>query len=294
MILVSTLGLLVLFLQLVNIQVLSHDHYFAMAEENRIRVTPIPPLRGRILDREGRLLASDRPSYTISIIPSEAKPLSELAGKLAPLLAMDADVIVEKVRQRRFRKYEPVRIKRDVDFGTVCIIEEAAELYPGVIYQLDHARHYHYGNIACHLLGHTGEVDDRERRSGYRLGSLIGRSGIERQYDQLLRGFEGVDYLEVSATGRIIGPLEEKQGREPIAGMELVLTIDLDLQRVADSLFGDTLTGAAVFIRPRSGEIVALVSKPTYDANLFSGLVPVSEYDNLIQDQGHPLFDRAI
>jgi penicillin-binding protein 2 len=237
---------------------------------------------------------SDRPSYTVSIVPSEAKHLESLAEKLSPLLDMPSADIIQKVRERRFRKYEPVKIKRDVDFRTVCIIEEAADLYPGVIYQLDHARYYHYNGLACHLLGYTGEVGEKEGNDTYRIGSTIGKSGLEKEYDRILRGFEGVEYLEVAATGRILGPLQERPGREPVAGTDMILSLDLDLQELADSLFGDTLTGAAVFIDPRSGEVLALVSKPTYDANLFSGLVPRDEYRELLQDSRRPLFDRAV
>jgi penicillin-binding protein 2 len=236
----------------------------------------------------------DRPSYTVSVVPSEVRQLDSLAAKLAPLLSMEADLIAQKVRQRRFRKYEPVRIKRDVDFETVCIIEEAADLYPGVIYQLDHARRYYYDDLACHLLGYVGEVDEQESKGTYRIGSSIGRAGIEKQYDELLRGVDGVEYLEVSATGRIIGPLQERPGRDPVPGTELVLTIDLDLQLLADSLYGDTLRGAAVFVNPRNGSILCMVSKPTYDANLFSGYVARDDYQRLLQDEGRPQFDRAI
>jgi penicillin-binding protein 2 len=291
---VAFVSVLILCAQLLHLQVVSHDHYLQMSEENRIRVTPIPAVRGRIFDREDRLLVSDRPSYTVSIVPSEAKDLESLADKLSPLLDTPSADIIQKVRERRFRKYEPVKVKRDVDFRTVCIIEEAADLYPGVIYQLDHARFYHYNGLACHLLGYTGEVGETEGNDTYRIGSTIGKSGLEKEYDRILRGFEGVEYLEVAATGRILGPLQERPGREPVAGTDMILSVDLDLQEQADSLFGDTLTGAAVFIDPRSGEVLALVSKPTYDANLFSGLVPRDEYQELLQDSRRPLFDRAV
>jgi penicillin-binding protein 2 len=227
-------------------------------------------------------------------VPSEAKNLTLLAEKLSPLLDTPAADIIAKVRERRFRMYEPVKIVRDVDFETVCVIEEAAEQYPGVIYQLDHARYYHYDDLACHLLGHTGEVAEENSESNYRVGSTIGKSGLEKQYDKMLRGMEGVEYLEVSATGRILGPLEEKFGKEPVPGSDMRITLDLDLQLLADSLFGDTLDGAAVFIAPKTGEVLALVSKPTYDANLFSGYVPGDEYRRLLLDDRRPLFDRTI
>jgi len=286
--------LLVLLIKLVNIQVFSSSYYVKISEENRIRVLPLRPTRGKILDREGRLLVSDRPSYSISIIPSETKNVRELAAKLSPLLGVSEKTIVEKVEKRRYRRQEPVRIKLDVGFETVCVIEESAEQYPGVIYQLDHARKYHHYHLGCHLLGYTSEVDEREIESSYSLGSIIGRTGIERQYDAFLRGIDGVEYVEVTATGRIIGLLEEKPGTAPVPGTHLTLTIDLDLQMLADSLLGDTLSGAAVFVKPQSGEILVLISKPTYDANLFSGVVTRADYSRLVDDKRRPLFDRTI
>jgi penicillin-binding protein 2 len=288
-------AILLLLAKLVYLQVFQYDHYFQMSEENRIRVLPRPAMRGKIVDREGRLLASDRPAYTVSIIPSEVSKLDYLASELSPLLEMDQSAIVRKVADRRTRKYEPVAIRRDLSFPAVCIIEESNELYPGVIYQLDQTRTYYFGNTFCHLIGYTGEVDEREAREHqYRIGSIVGRAGVERQYDRALRGIEGIDYLEVSATGRIIGPLEDRPNKDPILGDELGLTIDIDLQMVADSVFGDTLSGSAIFLDPKTGEILALVSKPNYDPNLFSGFVSRADYLSLANDERQPLFDRTI
>jgi penicillin-binding protein 2 len=281
--------------KLVYLQVFQYSYYFQMSEENRIRVLPRPAMRGKIVDREGRLLASDRPAYTVSIIPSEVSKLGYLASELAPLLEMDEQAIVRKVADRRTRKYEPVAIRRDLSFPSVCIIEESSELFPGVIYQLDQTRTYYFGNTLCHLIGYTGEVDEREAKEDqYRIGSIIGRAGVERQYDQALRGIDGIDYLEVSATGRIIGPLDDRPSKDPILGDELALTLDIDLQMVIDSCFGDTLSGGAVFLDPKTGEILAIVSKPDYDANLFTGFVSRTDYQTLANDPRQPLFDRTI
>ncbi len=293
-----TIALAAIFLllvgKLIHLQVFSFDYYTQISEENRIRILPKTAMRGKIVDRFGRLLASDRPAYTVSIIPSEANNLPLLADQLSPLLQMEDDRIVQKVKERRFRKYEPIPIRQDLAFPAVCVIEESNELFPGVIYQLNHARFYPYDNVGAHLLGYTGEVDEAETKAQYRLGSMIGRAGIEKQYDQQLRGLDGIDYYEVAATGRIIGFLEDKPNREPLPGDELGLAIDLDLQLLVDSLFGDTLAGAAVFMDPRNGEILALVSQPDYDANLFSGFVPADDYKRLINDERRPLFDRTI
>lgn len=280
--------------KLIHLQVIAYDYYFQMSEENRIRLVPRTAMRGKIVDRDGRTLATDRPAYTVSVIPSEVRQISLLSEKLAPLLDLEHKAIEDKVKERRSRKYEPVPIRRDIDFASVCIIEESNELFPGVMYQLDHARTYPYGHVAAHIIGYTGEVDERESKSQYRIGSMIGRAGIEKQYDRPIRGIDGVDYQEVTAAGRILGPLQSKPNKDPIPGSELGLSLDLDLQVLCDSLFGDSLAGAAIFINPQTGEILAMVSKPNYDANLFSGFVPREAYRELSTDERRPLLDRVI
>lgn len=291
---ILTSFLILLVAKLIHLQVVDYNYYFQMSEENRIRLVPRTAMRGKIVDREGRALATDRPAYTVSVIPSEIRQLPILSEELAPLLDMDKEAIEQKVKERRSRKYEPIPVRKDLEFASVCIIEESNELFPGVMYQLDHARTYPYNNVAAHLLGYTGEVDERESKTEYRIGTMIGRAGVEKQYDRPLRGIDGIDYLEVSATGRILGALESKPNKDPVPGSELGLTLDLDLQILCDSLFGDTLTGAAVFIDPRNGEVLAMVSKPNYDANLFSGYVPREAYRQLSNDERRPLLDRVI
>ncbi len=280
--------------KLVQLQVVSYDYYFQMSEENRIRLVPRTAMRGKIVDREGRTLATDRPAYTVSVIPSEIRQLARLSEELAPLLSMEKKNIEQKIKERRSRKFEPIPIRRDIEFASVCIIEESNELFPGVMYQLDHARTYPYGNITAHLIGYTGEVDERESKMQFRIGSMIGRAGVEKQYDQPIRGIDGIDYQEVSATGRILGSLETKPNKDPIPGSELGLSLDIDLQILCDSLFGDSLSGAAVFINPKNGEVLAMISKPNYDANLFSGFVPRDAYQQLSSDERRPLLDRVI
>ncbi|MGB5105833.1 MAG: penicillin-binding protein 2 [Candidatus Zixiibacteriota bacterium] len=292
----AVMAVIFLFLiaKLIQLQVISYDYYFQMSEENRIRLVPRTAMRGKIVDREGRTLATDRPAYTVSVIPSEINQLARLSEELSPLLAMEKGTIEQKVRERRSRKYEPIPIRRDIDFASVCIIEESNELFPGVMYQLDHARTYPNGNVAAHIIGYTGEVDERESKMQYRVGSMIGRAGVEKQYDQALRGLDGIDYQEVTATGRILGALESKPNKDPMPGSELGLSLDLDLQVLCDSLFGDSLSGAAIFIDPRNGEVLAMISKPNYDANLFSGFVPRDAYQQLSSDERRPLLDRVI
>lgn len=225
-------AILLILARLVFLQVFQYKYYFQMSEENRIRVLPRPAMRGKIVDREGRLLASDRPAYTVSIIPSEVSKLEYLAGELAPLLEMDQKAIMRKVSDRRTRKFEPVAIRRDLSFPAVCIIEESNELFPGVIYQLDQTRTYYCGKSLSHLIGYTGEVDEREaKEQQYRIGSIIGRAGVERQYDRSLRGMDGIDYLEVSATGRIIGPLEDRPSKDPFSGMNWRSPLTLTFSR---------------------------------------------------------------
>ncbi len=280
--------------KLIHLQVIDYAYYFQMSEENRIRLIPRTAMRGKIVDREGRPLAQDRPAYTVSVIPNEIRNIHRLSEELAPLIAMETETVAKKIRERRFRKFEPIPVRKDLDFASICVIEESNELFPGVMYQLDHARVYPYGQVAAHLLGYTGEVNEAETKLQYRIGSMIGRAGVEKTYDQPLRGIDGVDYLEVTASGRILGALESRPNKDPVPGSELGLSLDLDLQLLCDSLFADSLAGAGVFLDPKTGEVLAMVSKPNYDANLFSGFVPRDEYQRLSTDERKPLLDRTI
>jgi penicillin-binding protein 2 len=298
--------------RLIFLQVVKSAHYSRISELNRIRPWILPASRGVVTDRNGKPIATNRPSYTVSLIPyevSEAFPqegsdrakgtLSPLVENLATCLDLDAGLLREKVRANWQKGYEPIKLKKDVDFNTICVIAERNEDLPGVDYQVEPARKYLEAGWVGHVLGYVNEVTREEIggdsiQEGFRRGAVIGRKGIEKQYDQILRGKDGVTFLEVTARGKILGPLEEKKPDPPINGSDARLTIDIDLQAEAESALTDHPSGAVVAIDPRTGEVLCLISKPGLDANLFAGAMSPEEWNQILNNPLHPLLTRPI
>jgi penicillin-binding protein 2 len=279
-------------------QTFDHGDYLEKSEENRIRVVPEIAVRGKILDRNGHVLVDNRPSYVIAAVPGEVSDRIDYVSEgLSSLLDVPAEQLADKIRKSRFRRYEPVRLKRDAPFETVCRLEEA-DRFPGVVLQLNQSRDYPSGGSASHLLGYLSEVTEAEldglRGKRFHSGSLIGRKGVEKAYDSYLRGVDGTRYLEVTAEGKILGPLKERDPTKPIPGYDISLTLDYGLQQLGESLFGDTLSGAVVALNPNTGGVLAFVSQPSFDANLFTGPLSPEDWARLSTDERHPLLNRCI
>ncbi len=320
-ILIGLLGVLVLALslRLSFLQVIKSSYYKRISEENRIRLVPLPAPRGIITDRNGRVITFNRPSYTVFLIPYEVEHLDPLAERLAPILNLDIGALKEKLKVNWSKRYQPNKLKKDTDFETICVIEEQNQDLPGVIYQVEQSRRYPDCNWAGHVLGYVKELSREElskaldtsaqesgfskstslnltpaQKRGYRLGGYIGRKGVEKQYDDLLRGREGAAFLEITASGKIVGPLEEKDTDLPIRGADIKLTIDLDLQVEAESALANYESGAVVALDPANGEILALLSKPGFDANLLAGALSPEQWNGIAQNPLHPLLSRTI
>lgn len=288
---------LLLSLRLFSLQVIKGQHYLALAEENRIRIVPIEPSRGLIYDRNGILLVDNYPSYTVSVLPDELANVQEAWERLQAVIDCDSVDLLKKLKSEKIG-LEPIKIKRDVSFDIVSYIEENRLDLPGVICQVEPKRRYVYGEIASHLLGYTGEISKKELRTyrdrGYLCGWAIGKDGIERSYEEDLKGDNGFKYLEVNARGREIGLLSGKDPLQPVPGKNLHLTIDIRLQRLAELIFPREFAGSLVALDPQTGEILAMVSKPTFDPNLFSSVLTPDEWQRLNKDPQKPLLNRAI
>ena len=299
-ILIFILGMLffLLILRVFSLEVIKGSYYHQLSEENRIRPVPLPAPRGLIKDRNGKIIVSNRATYTVSMIPYEVKNLKEVVEKLSPILQINADSLMEKIKSNWSRGFEPIKLKKDVDFTTVSILEEQNQDFPGVIYQVEQTRKYPEMTTVSHLIGYVSEISKSELaqlpEGRYRVGSYIGKKGVEKQYDDLLRGKDGMLYLEVSAVGKILGELKDKEPNLPIAGSDIKLSIDFDLQKLADSLLEQYSAATLVALDPKSGEVLALASKPGFDPNLFTRVLTQEEWNNLVQDPRHPLLDRAI
>ncbi|MDR7435053.1 MAG: penicillin-binding protein 2 [Armatimonadota bacterium] len=292
------MAILLLFLVLVGrlwqLQVLRGEEFLRLSEENRIRSYPVTAPRGLIYDRQGKPLLSNRPSFTVSVLPMEVQSSQEFA-LLGRLLGMDPSEIAGKVQAAiRYRPFEPVRIARDVSLEVVTKIEERRLELPGILIQAEPVRHYLYGKLAAHVLGYLGEISEEELKvrkgQGYSMGDLIGKTGIERMYDRLLRGTNGRLQVEVDAMGR---PLRVLGSTPPTPGNSLVLSLDVNLQRAAEEALGDR-KGAIVAMDPKSGEILALVSHPAFDPNLFAVGISAQEWKRIMTDPGLPLLNRAV
>jgi len=297
----TIIALLILFLiltgRLFSLQVVSHSYYRQISENNSIRMVPIAAPRGFIKDRNGKPLVTNRALYTISYLPYMSDAKFRHIDYLADLIGVDRQLLEEKLNAPIRNRYEPIKLVRGVDFGVICKIEENSEKIPGIIYQTEITRQYPADGYGSHLFGYVGEISDAELRKRdpniYKSGCIIGIGGLEEEYDKVLRGRDGVEYLEVAASGKILGRSPYRESVPPQVGSELILNIDWKTQCVAESLLSGYIGGAAVAIDPSNGEVIAFVSKPNFDNNAFAGVISEELWASVANDTTHPLLNRA-
>jgi penicillin-binding protein 2 len=276
-------------------QVVRADHFVALSDSNHIRTLPVPPLRGNIVDREGRVLAKTRPSFTVVVDGDDDAAWGAARDRLAGLLGVDGRLLDER-RQRAGRSAGPegIALQEDVSLRHAAFIEAHPERFPGVQVQVEPRRYYEGGTWAAHLIGYVGEISPDQLAAdefpGARAGDVVGKAGLERRFNGPLTGGRGSRHVVVNALGRAIDDVSG--GRAARAGERLELGIDLDLQRSLAEAFGDR-AGSAVFLDPVSGEVLALGSFPAFDPNLFAGRFTREEWELLAQDPSHPLQNRA-
>ncbi len=300
---IAAAGAILLFMVLAGrfffLQVTQHDHFHTLAENNRISIIPVVPNRGLILDRNGIVLAHSYSAYTLEITPSKVKNLEATINGLATL------VDIQPRDRKRFRKlleesrnFESLPIRARLNDVEVARFTVNRFRFPGVDIKARLFRHYPKGELASHALGHIGRINDADleelEKSGdlanYRGTDHIGKLGIEQSYEKQLHGITGFEHVETDAGGRAIRTLSR---RSPVSGNNLTLTIDSRLQEVADQAFGQ-YRGALVAIEPKSGEVLAFISKPGFDPNLFiDGIDPVN-WDALNNSLDKPLNNRAL
>ena len=284
--------------RLVWMQLLEGARFQKLADENRIRLVPRSPMRGRLLDRKGRTLASSRLSYSLFLEPRLVgdDDWPDLRDRLARLLSVDP-VLLD---QRRKRGPDPggyrTTLVLDLKPEQVLRFREQALGLKGAQVDVEILRHYPHGTLAAHALGYTQPITEEEfavlADKGYRIRDRIGRTGVEAAYESHLRGVWGGQMLEVNAMGEVQRNLGERPSK---AGRDLTLTLDLDLQRVAEQALADKPGGAVVALDARDGAVLALASKPSFDPNFFSKLITTQkEYDALFANPAKPLLSRAM
>ncbi len=281
--------------RLFYLQVLRYEHFATLSQDNRIKVLPIPPTRGLIFDRNGVLLAENVPTFQLEIVPEDA---GDIPGTLARLKAIVPFTEEDERRFYRLLKRQPrfigIPLKEDLTEEEVARFAVHRHRFPGVDVVARLRRHYPLGPLGAHAVGYVGPIDVDELRrvdaSNYSGTSTIGKVGVERFYEARLHGRVGVQHAEVNAQGRILRILERTP---PVPGENLFLSLDVRLQAVAEKAL-EGHTGAIVAIQPKTGEVLALASQPTYDPNLFARGIDAKTYARLRRSPGRPLFNRAI
>lgn len=286
---------LFLIIRLWHLQILSAEDYHAMSENNRLRFVPIAASRGAIMDRNGNVLVSNRPSFSLAVVPQEVTDKEALLNKLSSLLGLDRVDMADRWEKNRGRaKYYPIVLASNITRDQVEIVEENRLHLPGVEIEMKPVREYSSGQLAAHLLGYIGEVSEKELTSEgfeeYNPGDYLGKNGIERALEKELHGGDGGRQLEVDARGRVLRTISESY---PTVGNSVVLTIDAAVQKQAEKAFGEQ-AGAAVVMDVTNGEILAFVSNPGFDPSLFSGKLPADVWQGYLEDKRHPLENKAL
>jgi penicillin-binding protein 2 len=279
-------------------QILEHSKYELQSETNRLRPIPVPAPRGVIVDRQGQILAENVPGYTVSLLPGEETSMRAALERLAPFVKLDsAGIRAVLVRYHR-APYLPALVLPDASFDLVSQLEERRLIIPGLLIQPEPKRFYPDSMVVAPLVGDIGEVTEAERAqrrfAGVRLGALVGKDGLEREYDDSLRGADGLRFVEVSALGHVVRDAGAAPTLTPVPGATIHTTIDLDLQRYVARTFPVGHRGAVIAMDPNTGALLALYSAPGFDPNAFVGGIDPDAWRRLNENEAHPLLDRAI
>lgn len=288
-------------------QVMQGKSYERLADGNRIRLIPIMAPRGVFYDRNGVTLVSNRPGFTVSLMPLNGPIDDKVIQKLAVILGIPESDIKGKVQQHN-GIFEPIRIKTDIGPEVVTRIEERKGELPGVVIEIQPIRNYVFNDVGAHVFGYVSEINDTElekrKAEGYKAGDIIGKFGLEKVFDKEIRGVDGGGQVEVDVTGRPVQTLGKK---EPIPGNQLSLTIDYRVQKAAEQAIDEQLqylqtqggspnakAAAAVAINPQTGEVLAMVSRPAFNPNLFAVGISSKEWKLINENPFHPMDNKVI
>ncbi len=287
----------VLVARLWYLQVQEGERYSHLADSNRVRYLEIAAPRGNILDSMGREIVTNRPSFNVVWVRENNRLDDVLLKKMAAILDVDVSDLLARIRKMAGTPgHIPIRLAEDIDWNKVAYIENNRMNLPGIKIQVIPRREYHFGNLASHIIGYLGEINEKElkdsREGEYRGGDLIGKMGLERLREKDLRGEKGRHYMEVNALG-----FEQRnlKGIEPLPGNDLQLTIDMDLQRTAEeAMAADRKSGAVVAVEVNSGRILAAASAPSLELDKFIGGISYKNWQAMLDNPLHPLINKIV
>jgi penicillin-binding protein 2 len=287
------LFLLIVF-DLVYLQVIRGGYFFRQSESNSIRIMPFEGKRGRILDRNGKVLADNKRSFCIAIIPQDQKDKKDVFRFLSGVLNVSADMLEARFKKNKLTPFSPVVVAEDITRQQAIVVEENTYKYPGLLVHERYRRYYPYGEAGAHVIGYVGKVDEERIRQiqayGYSPDEPIGYSGIEERYNDELRAEPGGRQIQVNSRGQQVRLLSVREAAE---GKDIVLTIDQSIQHAAyQSLEGRR--GAVVVLDPDNGEVLALVSSPAFNPNDFAQRDDRSRVAGYLKDKDAPLINRAV
>lgn len=281
-------------LDLIYLQVIRGRYYFYLSKNNRIRIVPLEGWRGRIKDRNGKILADSRIAYHVMVAPQDIHDQYALFHFLSKVLDVDQDTLEQRYVQKKFAPFAPVIVAEDISRSKAIILEESKYRYPSLIIQEGFKRLYPLKRNSAHILGYVGKINrakrERFKEYGYSPQSVIGYSGVEEYYDATLKGGEGGLQIEVNSRGQQVRMLSFK---EPTKGQDITLAIDSDIQQIAIDALEEKI-GSIVIMDMDNGEILGMISSPSYDSNIFVDYNKQNQFSNLFSNPSAPLLNRAI
>lgn len=290
-----TLAFVLILARLGYLQLIQGSMFKNRSENNRIRIRKIPHPRGIILDRKGRVLVDNYPSFDLSIILEDVPDLPEVVQRLCTLLNLETGDLNQKIAKSKGRPpFLPTKLKTNLNREDLAVIETNRLDLPGIIIEIEPKRRCLFDNLAAHIIGHMGKISKAQLRTqayaGYTPMETVGKQGVEHEFESTLRGKDGGRRVEVDAAGREVSLLSEV---EPTPGNNIFLTIDLEIQTCVEALLGENI-GCAILMDPNNGEILALVSSPSFNPNLFSRGLSYEAWEKLLNHPDHPLENKAI
>jgi penicillin-binding protein 2 len=276
--------------RLLHLQLFQYEELYRLSENNRIREVQVRADRGFIKDRNGVLLVKNTPGYEMELVKEDSKDVAKLVDNLSTIIDIDKRSAMRRIKRSYI--YEPIRIARGLDFEQISYFMERTAEYPGVQFTADPLRSYINNNIFSHVVGYLGEVSEQDvlTLKDYAAGDIIGKSGIEKQYDMLLRGKDGSRIVEVDNVGRVIDVMSETPS---VPGQNVILTLDYRLQLYIDTILQGR-QGSVVVLDGRDNSVVALYSAPTFDLSMFNPAISDENWKKLINDPRKPLVNRPI